>query len=97
VTPTADPSYDILCSERQPLEAIFAPRTDAVVGASEDVGSVGRTLLWNLCSNPFGGGVYPVNPSRTSVLEIKAYPNVGLCQSRWISRSSPRLRAPCQT
>jgi acetyltransferase len=62
-TPATDPSHDILRSERQPLEAIFAPRTVTVVGASEDAESVGRTLLWNLLSNPFGGSVYPVNPN----------------------------------
>ena len=73
---TTDPSHDIFRSERQPLEAIFAPRTVAVVGASEDAESVGRTLLWNLLSNPFGGSVYPVNPGRTSVLGVRAYPNV---------------------
>jgi acetyltransferase len=77
VTPSTDPSHDILRSEHQPLEAIFAPQTVAVVGASEEVGSVGRTILRYLLSNPFGGNVYPMNPSRTSVLGEKAYPIVG--------------------
>ena len=31
-------------------------------------GSVGRTILTNLLSNPFGGVVYPVNPKRPHVL-----------------------------
>lgn len=61
----------------QTLDAIFAPRTVAVIGASEKPGTVGRTLLWNLISNPFGGTVFPVNPNRSSVLGIKAYPNMG--------------------
>ena len=69
----SDPSYDLFKSRRQPLDAIFAPQTVAVIGASERPGSVGRTILWNLVSNPFGGTVYPVNPSRPSVLGIKAY------------------------
>ena len=59
---------------RLPLDAIFAPRTVAVIGATEKPGSVGRTILWNLISNPFGGTVYPVNPNRPNVLGIKAYP-----------------------
>lgn len=58
---------------RHPLEALLAPRTVAVVGASEDAGSPGRALLWNLISNPFGGTVYPVAPGRTNVLGIRAY------------------------
>jgi acetyltransferase len=61
---------------RHPLDFIFAPHSVAVIGASETEGSVGRTLLWNLISNPFGGTVYPVNPRRSSILGIHAYPSV---------------------
>ncbi len=61
----------------QTLDAIFMPRTVAVIGASEKPGSVGRTIVWNLISNPFGGTVFPVNPKRSSILGIKAYPNIG--------------------
>ncbi len=59
-----------------PLDAIFAPQTVAVIGATEKVGSVGRTLLWNLISHPFGGTVFPVNPQRHSILGIRAYPSI---------------------
>jgi acetyltransferase len=72
----SDRAYDILRSEHQPLDAIFAPKSIAVIGASEREGSVGRTALWNLISHPFGGTVFPVNPKRHSVLGIKAYPNI---------------------
>ncbi|MEZ4558918.1 MAG: CoA-binding protein [Caldilineaceae bacterium] len=61
---------------RHPLDAIFSPRNVAVIGASEQEGSVGRTLLWNLISNPFGGTIYPVNPKRDNVLGIHAYDSV---------------------
>lgn len=60
----------------QGLDAIFAPNNVAVIGATERAGSVGRTILWNLISSPFGGTVYPVNPARTSVLGIRAYPSI---------------------
>ena len=60
----------------QPLDVFFSPRTVAVIGATETPGSVGRTLLWNLVTSPFGGTVYPVNPKRPSVLGVKAYPSV---------------------
>jgi acetyltransferase len=60
----------------RPLEAIFAPRTVAVIGASEKPGSVGRAVLWNLIGSPFGGTVHPVNPHRRNVLGIKAYKDV---------------------
>ncbi len=62
--------------ERQPLDAIFHPRSIAVVGATEKEGSVGRTILWNLLSSPFGGTVYPVNPTRPAILGVKAYPSI---------------------
>jgi acetyltransferase len=61
----------------QPLDAIFRPRSVAVVGASETAGSVGRAVLWNLISNPFGGAVFPVNAKRPNVLGVRAYASVG--------------------
>jgi len=52
------------------------PKNIAVIGATETAGSVGRVVLWNLVTSPFGGTVFPVNPKRASVLGIKAYPNI---------------------
>jgi acetyltransferase len=63
-------------SEAHPLDAIFLPRTVAVVGATERQGSLGRAVLWSLVSSPFGGTVYPVSDKRASVLGIKAYSRV---------------------
>ncbi|MBN1209880.1 MAG: bifunctional acetate--CoA ligase family protein/GNAT family N-acetyltransferase [Myxococcaceae bacterium] len=75
--PPLEPAYDLLHQQtRHPLEALFAPRSVAIVGASERQGSVGRTLLWNLISSPFGGTVYPINPKRTNVLGIRAWPSI---------------------
>jgi acetyltransferase len=71
-----DKALDVMRYERHTLEAIFKPKTVAVVGATDRVGSVGRTIIWNLISNPFGGTVYPVNPKHHSILGIKAYPNI---------------------
>jgi acetyltransferase len=71
------PSADLLRGEtRHPLEVFFAPRSVAVIGASEQDGSVGRTILWNLVSNPFGGTVFPIDEKRSNVLGIKAWPSV---------------------
>ena len=71
-----DPASDLLRAERQPLSYFFEPKSVAVIGATDKEGSVGRTLLWNLIQNPFGGTVYPVNPKRDSVLGIRAYKSV---------------------
>lgn len=74
--PISDPAHNVLHYEKQPLDVFFFPKNVAVIGASEKAGSVGRTLLWNLISSPFGGTVFPINPKRSSVLGIKAYPNI---------------------
>ena len=66
----------MLRHRHQPLDVFFSPKTVAVVGATENAGSVGRTLLWNLVTSPFGGTVYPVNPKRSNVLGVKAYKTV---------------------
>jgi acetyltransferase len=73
----SDPAHDIYRTERQPLDALFRPRAVAVIGASEEPKSVGRTILSNLVASPFGGAVFPVNPKHRYVLGIKAYAAIG--------------------
>jgi predicted CoA-binding protein len=73
---TSESAHDILRPRQLPLDVFFSPRGVAVVGATEAAGSVGRTVLWNLISTPFGGTVFPVNPKRGSILGIKAYPSI---------------------
>ncbi len=58
------------------MEVFFAPKTVAVIGATERADSVGRAVLSNLLGSPFGPKVFPVNPNRSSVLGITAYSNV---------------------
>lgn len=70
-------AHDILRTGRHPLNSIFAPKVIAVIGATETKGSVGRTVFQNLGRGGFGGVVYPVNPKRSSVLCVKAYPTIG--------------------
>ena len=74
--PNVSPAHDVLRADRHPLDPIFKPTSVALAGASERVGSVGRTVLWNLLSSPFGGTIYPVNPKRTNILGIRAYDSV---------------------
>ncbi len=68
--------HDVFRREAHPLDPFFAPKNVAMIGATENPGSVGRTTMWNLMSTPFGGAIFPVNPKRASVLGIKAYPTV---------------------
>ena len=73
---TLKSAHDILRYGYQPLSPFFAPKSVAVIGATERPGSVGRTVLWNLISNSFGGTVFPVHPTRSHVLGIKAYSTI---------------------
>jgi acetyltransferase len=70
-------SSDIWRETKHPLDPMFAPKTVAVIGATESQGSVGRTLLENLRDGGFKGVIYPINPKRESVLGFKCYPAIG--------------------
>lgn len=73
-----EPAHDILRQvQGHPLDPLFSPKVVAVIGATENQGSVGRTVFQNMGRGGFGGVVYPVNPKRSSVLCVKAFPNVG--------------------
>jgi acetyltransferase len=70
-------AHDILHqARRHPLDPVFSPKVVAVIGATESRGSVGRTVFQNLGRGGFEGTVYPVHPKRSSVLSVKAYPNI---------------------
>ena len=73
---SVSPSHDVLRADSHPLDWIFKPKSVALIGASERAGSVGRTVLWNLISSPFGGTIYPVNPKRPNILGIRSYPSI---------------------
>lgn len=53
-----------------------APRSIAIIGASERPGSVGQALVQNL--QLFEGRVFPVNPKHKTVGGLVAYPQLGL-------------------
>ena len=63
-------------SSQAPLDYFFAPRSVAVIGATDREGSVGRTVLANLSNGKFRGQVYGVNPRRAEILGVPCYPNV---------------------
>jgi len=71
--PAHDKAHDVLRTARHPLDAIFAPHSVAVIGASDRPGSIGRATIWSLISSPFGGTVYPVSEKHASISGIKAY------------------------
>ncbi|MBN1280433.1 MAG: bifunctional acetate--CoA ligase family protein/GNAT family N-acetyltransferase [Candidatus Thermoplasmatota archaeon] len=58
------------------LDKIFKPKSIAVVGASETVGSAGYRIFRNLIGSGYDGVVYPVNPKRESVQGVQAYASI---------------------
>jgi acetate---CoA ligase (ADP-forming) len=59
---------------RPALSSLFAPRSIAIVGASERPGSYGGEAMLNLARFGYPGRVYPVNPKRPIVHGFDAYP-----------------------
>jgi acetyltransferase len=71
-----DSSDHVSRPEPYSLDAIFKPRTVAVIGATERPASVGRTVLENLRSSGLDDKVYPVNPNHAEVLGLRAYRSI---------------------
>jgi acetyltransferase len=58
------------------LDSLFAPRSVAVIGASNRERSVGAVVTRNLLRGGFAGPVMPVNPKHRAVAGVLAYPDV---------------------
>jgi acetyl coenzyme A synthetase (ADP forming)-like protein len=58
------------------LDSLFAPKSIAVIGASNRQGSVGRAVFTNILLNEYKGTVYPVNPKDRSISGVRSYPSV---------------------
>src|SRR5258708_37726836 len=58
------------------MERLFAPRSIAIVGASDDSGW-SRSTYANLRAGAFPGEIYCVNPRRETVHGQQAYPSLG--------------------
>lgn len=76
-----DPSQNYLEKLKQPLDAMFAPKSVAIIGAKEDKGSVGRTIVANLLASR-ELSLYPVNPKRKEVLGLPCYQNISSLPAR---------------
>jgi acetyltransferase len=58
------------------LQYLFAPRSVAVIGASQTPQRVGTTVLRNVLASPFKGAVYAVNPKYRMLGGMAVYPDV---------------------
>jgi len=58
------------------LDAIFAPESVAVIGASSTPGKVGHDIFANILKGGYKGTLYPVNPNAKSILSVRCYKDV---------------------
>ncbi|MBT2508072.1 acetate--CoA ligase family protein [Streptomyces sp. ISL-98] len=63
---------EILTSMRR----LMQPRSVAVVGASNEPGKIGNSVMRNLVDGGFPGEIHPVNPRADDILGRKAYKSV---------------------
>jgi acyl-CoA synthetase (NDP forming) len=59
------------------LDAIFKPRSVALIGASGTPGKLGHDVLYNLIHAGFDGAIYPINPKADELLGLKVYKDIG--------------------
>ncbi len=60
----------------EPLDAILAPKSVAVIGASTQPGKVGHDIFVNILKGGFTGTLYPVNPTARAISSVRAYPAI---------------------
>ena len=58
------------------MNRIMKPRSIAVVGASNEEGKIGNSVMKNLINGGYAGEIYPINPKSDEVLGRKAYKSV---------------------
>jgi acetyltransferase len=58
------------------LNALLAPKSVAMFGASDRTNSVGQIVFENLINGDFKGKIYAINPKRDEVQGHKAYPDL---------------------
>ena len=61
---------------KKELNAIFQPKSVAVIGATTRKGSIGHETLHNILLAEFNGKVFPVNPKSSVIHSIKAYSTI---------------------
>jgi acetyltransferase len=61
---------------REELDYIFKPRSIAVIGASDTPRKWGNLMVERPLKTGFRGAIYPINPKKSEILGLPAYPSV---------------------
>jgi acetyltransferase len=59
------------------LDAIFKPKSVAVIGASPAPGKLGYDVVYNMIHAGFAGPIYPVNPKADQIMGRPAFKQIG--------------------
>ena len=58
------------------LQAALAPKSIAIIGASEHPNKIGGRPILYMKRHGFKGAIYPINPNRTEIQGLKGYPSL---------------------
>ncbi|MFC7331115.1 acetate--CoA ligase family protein [Marinactinospora rubrisoli] len=58
------------------MNRIFRPRSIAVIGASNETGKIGNSVMRNIVDGGYAGEIFPVNPKADEVYGRKAYRSI---------------------
>jgi acetyl coenzyme A synthetase (ADP forming)-like protein len=58
------------------MNRIMKPKAVAVVGASNEAGKIGNSVMKNLINGGYKGKIYPINPKDAEVMGVKAFKSV---------------------
>ena len=59
------------------MNKLMHPRSVAVIGASNEAGKIGNSVMRNLVDGGYAGEIYPINPKGGDVLGRAAYASIG--------------------
>jgi len=66
------PEADVVTS----MKRIMEPKAVAVIGASDETGKIGNSVMKNLINGGYKGQIYPIHPKATEIMGHKAYKSV---------------------
>lgn len=58
------------------MNRIMRPKAVAVIGASNEAGKIGNSVMKNLINGGYQGTIYPIHPKEAEIMGIKAFKSV---------------------
>jgi acetyl coenzyme A synthetase (ADP forming)-like protein len=58
------------------MNKVMKPDAVAVIGASDEAGKIGNSVMKNLINGGYKGKIYPINPSADKIMGLQAYKSV---------------------